>query len=200
MNTPAPIRKIFEGVATRPQMFRLFDRHNQRPNRWQTDAAHLYSGEWFEIDEALYDYMLDILPPLWMRGPIFALREFLTGSVTSIFFALRIDGKVRYFHGYSDLSNHNSVEEMRAAIFAREAQPVRAMTRDERLEHIWSSTADAYRGYAGDRFPSAMQGKRTVMLWSGTDGTLLKLLDDLTDDEIAAKLPVHMRYLPVIAA
>lgn len=54
MNTPAPIRKIFEGVATRPQMFRLFDRHNQRPDRWQTDAAPLYSGEWFEIDEALY--------------------------------------------------------------------------------------------------------------------------------------------------
>lgn len=200
MNTPAPIRKIFEGVATRSQMFRLFDRHNQRPNRWETDAAPFYSGEWFEIDEALYDYMLDILPPLWMRGPIFALREFLTGSVTSIFFALRIDGNVRYFHGYCDLSNHNSVEVMRAAIFERETQPVRAMTRDERFEHIWSSTADAYRGYAGDRFPTAMQGKRTVMLWSGTGGTLLKLLDDLTDDEIAAKLPVHMRHLPVIAA
>ncbi|MBB3966774.1 hypothetical protein GGQ67_004466 [Rhizobium metallidurans] len=147
MNTPALIRKIFEGVATRSQMFRLFDRHNQRPNRWETDAAPLYSGEWFEIDEAHYDYMLDILPPLWMRGPIFALREFLTGSVTSIFFALRIDGKVRFFHGYCDLSNHNSVEEMRAVIFKRETQPVRAMTRDERLEHIWSSTADAYRGY-----------------------------------------------------
>ncbi|KQV83415.1 DUF1419 domain-containing protein [Rhizobium sp. Root1220] len=200
MNTPAPISKIFEGVATRPQMFRLFDRHNQRPNPWQTDAAPLYSGEWFEIDEALYDYMLDILPPLWMRGPIFALREFLTDSVTSIFFALRIDGQVRYFHGYCDLSNHNSVEEMRAALFERETQPVRTMTREERLEHIWSSTADAYRGYAGDRFPLAMQGRRTVMLWSGTDGTLLKLLDDLTDDEIAAKLPVHMRHLPDIAA
>jgi hypothetical protein len=39
-----------------------------------------------------------------------------------------------------------------------------------------------------------------VMLWSGTNGTLLKLLDDLTDDEIAAKLPVHMRHLPDIAA
>lgn len=200
MNTSAPIRKIFEGVATRGQMFRLFDRHNQRPDRWRTDAAPLYSGEWFEIGEYLYDYMLNILPPLWLRGPIFALREFLTGSVTSVFFALRIDGKTRYFHGYCDLADKNSVETMRAAIFERETQPVRAMNREERLEHIWSSTADAYRDYAGDRFPSAVRGQRTVMLWSATRGTILKLLDDLTDNEIAAKLPVHMRHLPEIAA
>ena len=159
MITPARTAKIFEGVATRAQMFRLFDRHNQSPDRWQIDAAPLYSGEWFEIDEALYNYMLDILPPLWMRGPIFALREFLSDSVTSIFFALRIDGRIRYFHGYCDLSDPGSVEGMRAAIFERETQPVRAMTREERLEHIWSSTADAYRGYAGDRFPPAEIGR-----------------------------------------
>jgi hypothetical protein len=200
MNTVSPIRKIFEGVATRSQMFRLFDRHNQRPDRWRSDAAPLYSGEWFEIDEYLYDYMLNILPPLWMRGPIYALREFLTGSVTSVFFALRIDGRTRYFHGYCDLSDTSEVETMRAAIFERETQPVRAMNREERLEHIWSSTADAYRGYAGDRFPLAVRGQRTVMLWSATRGTILKLLDDLTDPEIAAKLPVHMRHLPGIAA
>ncbi|MBP2449864.1 DUF1419 domain-containing protein [Rhizobium leguminosarum] len=200
MNSVSPIRKIFEGVATRPQMFRLFDRHNQRPDRWQTDAAPLYAGEWFEIDEALYDYMLDILPPLWMRGPIFALREFLMGSVTSIFFALRIDGRTRYFHGYCDISDQGSVEAMRVAIFDRETRPVRAMIREERLEHIWSSTADAYRGYASDRFPKSMQGQRTIMLWSGSNGTILKPLDDLSDDEIAGKLPVQMRHLPSAAA
>jgi hypothetical protein len=44
------------------------------------------------------------------------MREFLTGSVTSVFFALRIDGLVRYFHGYCDLSDHASVEQMRLAI------------------------------------------------------------------------------------
>lgn len=196
----SPIRKIFEGVATRPQMFRMFNRHNQRPDRWPTDAAPLYSGEWFEIDEALYDYMLDILPPLWMRGPIFALREFLTGSVTSIFFALRIDGRARFFHGYCDLSDQGSVEAMRVAIFDRETRPVRAMTREERLEHIWSSTADAYRGYADDRFPKSMQGHRTIVLWSDDNATILKLLDDLGDDEIAGKLPVQMRHLPSAAA
>lgn len=200
MQTVSPIHKIFEGVVTRPQMFRLFDRHSQRPDRWQTDAGPLYSGEWFEIDETLYDYMLDILPPLWIHGPIFALREFMTGSITSVFFALKVDGQTRYFHGYCDLSDQASVEAMRLAIIERETRPVRAMTREERLEHIWSSTADAYRGYAGDRFPQAMQGQRTIMLWSGTKGTIPKLLADLNDDEIAGKLPVQMRHLPSAAA
>ena len=200
MESPSTIRKVFEGVATRHQMFRLFDRHKQRPDLGRADAAPLYSGEWFEIDEGLYTYMLDILPPLWIRGPIFSMREFMIGSVTSIFFELRIDGAVRYFHSYCDLSVTASVEEMRAAIVKRESQPVRAMTRQERLEHIWSLTADAYRSYAGDRFPPAFQGQRTIMLWSGSNGTLLKLLDDLTDEEIAAKLPVHMRHLPSLVA
>lgn len=70
------------------------------------------------------------------------------------------------------------------------------MTREERLEHIWSATADAYCGYVGDRWPPAVQGQRTVMLWSGAKGTILKLLDDLTDDEVSAKLPVQFRHLP----
>ncbi|MDP0919564.1 DUF1419 domain-containing protein, partial [Klebsiella pneumoniae] len=77
----------------------------------------------------------------------------MTGSVTSIFFALRIDGVIRHFHGYCDLSDGSAVEAMRVAIIDRESRPVRAMTRNERLDHIWSATADTYRGYAGDRWP-----------------------------------------------
>lgn len=190
------IRKIFEGVATRPQMFRLFDRHGQRPDKGGFDAATLYRGEWFEIDETLYDYMLNLLPPLWMRGPIFAMREFMTGSVTSVFFALQIDEAVRYFHTYCDLADSTSVESMRAAIVSRETRPVRAMSREERLEHIWSTTTDDYRGYAGYRWPKPMQGQRTVILYGGKEGRFLKLLDTLTDDEITSKLPVHLRHLP----
>jgi hypothetical protein len=90
--------------------------------------------------------MLDILPPLWMRGPIFAMREFMTNSVTSVFFAIRIDEAVRYFHSYCDLSDPNAVDAMRAAIVNRESRPVRAMSREERLEHIWSATAVEYCG------------------------------------------------------
>ncbi len=189
-------RKVFQGVANRSDMFRMFDRHRDRPNRFDGDQTGVYAGEWFEIEEDSYSYMLDILPPLWMRGPIFAMREFMTGSVTSVFYAILIDGSVRHFHAYCDLSDPNSVEAMRSAIVARESRPVRAMSREERLEHIWSTTAAEYRGYAGDRWPKFMQGRRTVMLYGGKEGSFLKLLDTLTDDEIAAKLPVHLRHLP----
>ncbi len=194
--TLSPIRKVFQGVADRRQMFRMFDRHAQRPNRWEGDDGALYRGEWFEIGLADHDYMLEVLPPLWMRGPIFAMREFMTGSVTSVFYAIRIDEAVRYFHTYCDLSDPDSVETMRTAIIDRETRPVRAMSREERLEHIWSTTTDDYRGYASARWPKPMQGHRTVMLYAGSEGTFLKLLDTLSGDEIAAKLPVHLRHLP----
>ncbi|MBP1884921.1 MULTISPECIES: DUF1419 domain-containing protein [Sinorhizobium] len=196
MTSSPAIRKVFQGVASRQQMFRMFDRHAQRPNRWEGDATPLYAGEWFEIAEAEHDYMFEVLPPLWIRGSMFAMCELLTGSVASVFFALRIDEALRYFHGYCDLSDKAFVEAMRVAIVERESRPVRAMTRKERLEHIWSSTADDYRGYAGERWAEASRGKRTVMLYGGKEGTFLTLLEDLTDDEIAAKLPVHLRYLP----
>lgn len=196
MNPSPTIRKVFQGVATRQQLYRMFDRHAQRPKRWDGDASPLYAGEWFEIAEVEHDYMFEILPPLWIRGSIFATREFLTGSVTSVFFTLRIDGVIRHFHGYCDLSDRSSVEHMSVAIVERESRPVRTMSREERLEHIWSSTTDDYRGYAGDRWPQSNRGLRTVVLYGGKEGTFLKLLKDLTDDEISAKLPVHLRHLP----
>lgn len=194
--TVSPIRKIYQGIADRRQMYRMFDRHAQRPNRWQGDESALYRGEWFEIDEREHNYMFEILPPLWMRGDMFAMREFLTGSITSIFFTLSIDGRLRHFHGYCDLADKGSHERMRDAIVERETRLVRAMTREERLEHIWSSTADDYRGYAGERWPLSDRGTRTVLLYGGKEGTFLKRLDQLTDAEISAKLPVHLRYLP----
>ncbi|RWI55815.1 MAG: DUF1419 domain-containing protein, partial [Mesorhizobium sp.] len=46
MNPTSRIRKIYQGVADRRQMFRLFDRHAQRPNRWQNDDSALFAGEW----------------------------------------------------------------------------------------------------------------------------------------------------------
>jgi hypothetical protein len=74
------------------------------------------------------------------------------------------------------------------------------MTREEALDHIWSSTHDDYRGHAGARWPAALQGKRTVLVFCGGLGTVLKLLDGLTDEEVAAKLPVQLRHLPPLAA
>ncbi|MFC2253518.1 DUF1419 domain-containing protein [Labrys portucalensis] len=195
MNFP-PVRKVFEGVADRRQMFRMFDRHAQRPDRWQGDDSVLYRGEWFEIGQVEHDYMFEVLPPLWMRGDMFAMREFLTGSITSVFFSLTIDGRLRYFHGYCDLSDPRSPDGLKAAITERESRPAKAMTRDERLEHIWSATHDDYRGYADWQFPRAARGKRIVIVYRQDRARDFKLLDQLTDAEIGAKLPVHLRYLP----
>lgn len=194
--TLSTIRKVYQGIADRRQMFRMFDRHAQRPSRWEGDDSALYQGEWFEIDQPSHDYMFEVLPPLWMRGDMFAMREFLTSSITSVFFTLPIDGHIRHFHGYCDLAEKASAERMRNGINEREIRPVRAMTREERREHIWSSTADDYRGYAGERWPLSDRGERTVLLYGGKEGTFLKRLDRLTDAEISAKLPVHLRYLP----
>ncbi|PSM16088.1 MULTISPECIES: DUF1419 domain-containing protein [unclassified Nitratireductor] len=197
--TLSPIRKIYFGIADRRQMFRLFDRHAQRPNRWQNDDGALYAGEWFEIARPEHDYMLDILPPLWMGGEMFALGEFLTGSITSVFYALRINGADRYFHAYCDLARPGSPVEMRDAIVERERRSVKAMTREERIEHIWSATEDRYRGYAGAGYPPEHRGKRTVIVY-GRHGSSLALLDHLTDAQISEKLPVHLRHLPFAEA
>ncbi|KQU95474.1 hypothetical protein ASD12_23465 [Mesorhizobium sp. Root102] len=200
MNATSPIRKIYQGVPDRRQMFCMFDRHAQRPNRFEDDAGPLYAGEWFEVARVEHDYMLEILPPLWMRGEMFALREFLTDHITSIFYTLRIDGRLRYFHGYCDLDVSRSAVEMRDTIIERESRAVRAMTRDERIEHIWSATHDEYRGYAGERWMPEHRGKRTILVYGRRRGTTLTLLDDLTEEQIADKLPVHLRHLPLAAA
>jgi hypothetical protein len=49
---------------------------------------------------------------------------------------------------------------MKTAIIERESRPVKAMTREERLEHIWSATHDDYRGYADWRFTQLRRGSR----------------------------------------
>jgi len=189
-------RKIFQGVATRHEMHRMFNRHQGAPAGPGDDTGHLFAGEWFEITEAEHDYMLNILPPLFMRGDMFALSEYLTGSITSVFFELHIDGRLRWFHGYCDLSDRTSPDAMKASIVERESWPIRAMTRAERLEHIWSSSHDKYRGYADETWPEVFRDERIVHFYGGARDTILKLLDQLTEAEIAAKLPVHLRTLP----
>ena len=100
------------------------------------------------------------------------------------------------FHGYCDLTDLRSPVVMRDAIIERESWPVKAMTHGERLEHIWSATHDEYRGFAGDRWLPQFRGKRTVLVYGRRGGSVLKLLEELTEDEIQAKLPVHLRHLP----
>ena len=200
MQSSHSFRKVFQGVASRYQMFQVFNRHSEAPFDEARQCGSLYAGEWFEISEADYDYMFEILPPLFVRGGLFAMREFQAASVTSVFLALTIDDVCRRFHGYCDLADKSSPERLRTAILERESHPVRAMTREERLEHIWSSTHGDYRGYAGQRFAPSKRGRRTVLFCGGRQAMNLKLLDELSDDEMAAKLPVQLRFLPELIA
>lgn len=196
MTLSTTIRKVYQGVADRRQLLRMSDRHRQRPEPHDVDSGALYAGEWFEISEVDYDYLLEIVPPMWMRYDMFAMRDCITGKVTSVLMSLWIDGRARWFHAYCDLADPASPDRIKTAIIERESRPVRAMTREERLEHIWSDTADDYRGYAGERWPVDHRGKRSIVVYCRGGGTTLKLLEHLTDDEIAAKLPVHLRHLP----
>ncbi|KJF70025.1 DUF1419 domain-containing protein [Agrobacterium arsenijevicii] len=198
-NFPA-IRKVFEGVASRHEMYALFNRHNQSPFDDDRMNGTRYVGEWFEISEADHDRMFEILPPLFYRGDMFAMREFLAASVTSVFFALRIDDRSRRFHGYCDLSDRPSLERMRAEIIARESRPVRAMSDQEKRDHIWSTTGPNFRGYADARFPADLRNRQIVLVYSSAQGKIWKLLDDLTAEEIASKLPVQFRQLVDTAA
>ncbi|WP_354049529.1 DUF1419 domain-containing protein [Bradyrhizobium sp. LB12.1] len=50
-------------------MHRMFNRHRGNPAMAEGEARQLFAGEWFEIAESEYDYMLELLPPLWMSSP-----------------------------------------------------------------------------------------------------------------------------------
>lgn len=76
-------------------------------------------ARWFEISEADHDRMFDILPPLFMRGDHFAMREFLAQKITSVFFTLKISGRFRWFHTYCDLADAGAINRMRDTIVGR---------------------------------------------------------------------------------
>jgi hypothetical protein len=192
MTSHPPFRKVLDGVATREQMFQLFNRHKNAPGVDPLSGAP-YAGEYFEIAAEQYHFMLALLPPLFMRAGMFGMSEFKAGNVTSVFFAIRIRGRERWFHGFCDISNKLSPDAMRAAIIAHEAGAVDSMTREEKLEAIWSATHADFRGIAGetnpDTWPPEHHGKRTILAYVAGLGTTLKLLEDLTDEEIDSRMP-----------
>ena len=153
-----------------------------------------YAGEWFEVAASTYHFMLGLLPPLFMRTGMFGISEYKAGYVTSVFFAIRIRGRERWFHGFCDLSDKRSPDAMRAAIVAHETGAVDSMTREEKLEAIWNTMPADFKGIAGDAnpdaFPAEQHGKRTILVNAGGQGTVLKLLEDLSDDEIDKLLRV----------
>ena len=197
MPTHPPFRKVFDGVSTREQMFQLLNRHKDTPDI-DAISGTPYAGEYFEIAAEQYHFMLELLPPLFQRTGMFGMSEYKSGYVTSVFFAIRIRGRERWFHGFCDLSDKRSPDAMRAAIIAHETGAVDSMTRQEKLEAIWSATHPDFKGIAGganpDAWPPEHHGKRTILINAGTQGTVLKLLEDLSDEEIDNRMPaIHAR-------
>lgn len=192
MSTHPPFRKVFAEVATRSQMFALFNRHSDDPGV-DPLSGKAYASEWFEIEASSYHFMLGLLPPLFQRTGMFGMSEYKAGNITSVFFAIRIRGRERFFHGFCDLSDKRSPDAMRAAIIAYETGAVDSMTREEKLEAIWSATHADFRGIAGeanpDAWPPEHHGKRTILVYTAGQGTTLKLLEDLTDQEINSRMP-----------
>lgn len=184
--------KVFDGVATREQMYALFNGapHGARPDNFHSATAIV--GQWFEIMEAEYEYMFELLPPRFMRSGMFAMSELKAGTVGSVFYELTLEGRKRWFHGYCDLADRNSPEAMRSAISAHETRGHQGQTRAAKLDAIWATTHPDFRGIAGDANPDAWppehRGKRTILVYEPSFGTVLKLLENLTDEEIAGKL------------
>jgi len=191
MTAHAPFRKVADGVATREQMFHMFNRHRDNP-AFDPLSGTPYSGEWFEIQADQYHFMLGLLPPLFQRTGMFGISEYKAGNVTSVFFAIRIRGRERWFHGFCDLSDRQSPDKMRAAIIAHETGAVDSMTRDEKLEAIWNATHPDFKGIAGeldpDAWPVEHHGKR-IVLAEGGPGSRMKLLEQLSDKEIDIRMP-----------
>jgi hypothetical protein len=192
MTAHPPFRKVLDGVATREQMFQLFSRHKDTSGIDPLSGTP-YSGEWFEITASEYNFMLDLLPPLFMRTGMFGMSEFKAGNLTGVFLVIRIRGRERWFHGFCDLTDRQSPDKMRAAIIAHETGASDSMTRAEKLEANWNATHPDFKGIAGEIDPAAWpaehHGKRTVLVDGGPDGTILKLLEDLSDDEIDSRMP-----------
>lgn len=183
-------RKVFYGVATREEMFRLFNHHRDDPDV-DPLSGKPYSGEWFEIGATQYHFMLGLLPPLFQRSGMFGLSEYKAGDVTGVFFAIRIRGRERWFHGFCDLGDKQSPDKMRAAIIAHETGATDSMTREEKLEAIWNATHPDFKGIAGKSdpgdWPAEHHGKRVVLVGGGP-AKVLKLLEDLSDDEIDIRM------------
>ncbi|SMH26286.1 DUF1419 domain-containing protein [Mesorhizobium australicum] len=192
MSIHPPFRKVFEGVATREQMFALFNRHSDTLGGDPLSGVP-YASEWFEISTSEYHFMLGLLPPLFQRTGMFGMSEYKAGNITSVFFTIRIRGRERWFHGFCDLSDKRSPDAMRAAIIAHETGALDSMTREEKLEAIWLATHADFKGIAGetnpDAWPPEHHGKRAILTYVAGQGTTLKLLDDLTDEEIDSRMP-----------
>lgn len=185
-------QKVCGHVATQSEMIALLNVPGEGPID-DIVSGQCYAGQWFEVERYSYEIMLEVLPPLFMRHDMFAMSELRAGFVGSVFLEIVILGRKRWFHGYCDLSDRKSPDALRSAISFRETGDTTGMTRAEVLDAIWLATHRDFRGIAGEIDPLAWpvehRGKRTILTHVRGEGTVLKLLEDLTVDEVADRLP-----------
>jgi hypothetical protein len=104
---------IHEGTANRAKTFELINRGFEPEQR--------SAGQWFETTEEIYDYFLNVLPPLDWTADGFSMREFATGFLTDGF----VKSGGRFFcicvHRERAMDFTNTVRAFRAQLPAKAA-------------------------------------------------------------------------------
>lgn len=77
------ITSIFEGCANHDQTFALINRGYAPEQR--------NAGQYFETTRELYDYFLNLLPPMDYTADGFSMSEYATDTLTDAF--LRVSGR-----------------------------------------------------------------------------------------------------------
>ncbi len=125
-------RKVYAGVATNSD---LIDLHDRRADLSPPETSEYipYTGEWFEIDQSAFREASSKRPRLFAKPGLFAASEYKEGFVTSVYFAIRIRGFMRWFHGFCDLSDPATPDRMRIAIIAEETAAIDVMAMDRKV-------------------------------------------------------------------
>lgn len=128
----AAYRKIRSGVATMSDLRALVDRVGRLPGSETIDGAPQL-GDWLEIDKEAFREASTKAPRLFAGRGVFATSERTMGSVISVYFAIRIRGYIRWFHGFCDRPELGNIHRMRVAIIAAETAAINATTKDSKL-------------------------------------------------------------------
>jgi hypothetical protein len=130
----------------------MFNHHSQSPFGQERQSGRRYAGEW-----------LDIPLPLFMGGDHVAMP--VPGAKRyQRLRHLKIDGRFRRSHACCDLADAGSINRMRGVIVKREARPLQAISRAEKLDHIWSTAGADFRTYADQRFATGQEIPTPVQL------------------------------------
>lgn len=98
--------RIFDGVADHDQTFALINRGYSPEQR--------SAGQFFETTEEMFNYFLNVLPPLDWDRDCFSMSEFSTGTLTDSFISLNGRCFCLCISRLSRADFHNAMREFRA--------------------------------------------------------------------------------------